>query len=86
VPPLLAKVVAERVRCHVAGERVARPSPPAWRKQSANRRIGTHGWLTQGADGLAAVLNVKVREDHVWSYAGRAEGDGPGFAIAAASG
>lgn len=86
VPPLLAKVVAERVRCHVAGERVIRPSPPAWRKQSANRRIGTHGWLTQGADGLAATLNVKVREDHVWSQAGKIEGDGPGLAISAAAG
>jgi DNA (cytosine-5)-methyltransferase 1 len=86
VPPLLAKVVAERVRCHVAGERVIRPSPPAWRKQSANRRIGTHGWLTQDADGLAATLIVKVREDHVWSYAGGATGDGPSISVAAAAG
>ena len=87
VPPLLAKVVAERVRCHVAGERILRPSPPAWRKQSANRRIGTHGWVTSGSEGLAATLNVKVREDHVWSHVGGgATGNRPGIPIFAAAG
>lgn len=86
VPPLLAKVVADRVRCHLAGERATRPSPPAWRKQSANRRIGTHGWLTEGVDGLAATLNVKVREDHVWSHARGAEGDRSSIGILAAAG
>ena len=83
VPPLLAKVVAERVRLHLAGEKVIRPAPPAWRKQSANRRIGTHGWLKEGAYGLEATLNVKVRDDHVWSHT---SGDGSGLAVSAALG
>lgn len=67
VPPNLAKVVAERVRSHLGGERFDRPASPPWRKQSANRRIGTHGWIVREGRDLVVTLNVKVRDDHVWS-------------------
>jgi DNA (cytosine-5)-methyltransferase 1 len=70
VPVKLAQVVAERVRGHLGGERFAQPVSPPWRKESSNRRIGTHGWVERDGRDLVATLNVKVRDDHVWSREG----------------
>ena len=43
------------------------PLVPSWRKISANRRIGTHGWVIPGKDGHAFHLLAKPRRDHVWT-------------------
>jgi hypothetical protein len=53
---------------HLLGEGGDKPpNAPAWRQISANRRIGTHGWVVPGRSGPVTTLNVKVREDHIWA-------------------
>ena len=48
---------------------------PNWRKTSANRRIGTHGWvIVRPGRRPQLTLNVKVRQDHVWTDLKEEEG------------
>lgn len=69
VPPVLAKALAKRVKQHLMGARLPVPDAPAWRRSSANRRIGTHGFVVPSGRSLDFQLVVKVREDHVWATA-----------------
>ncbi|WP_433127735.1 DNA cytosine methyltransferase [Micromonospora sp. CA-240977] len=69
VPPLLGEAVGGQLRRYFLGEPQVEPEEPAWRKTSANRRIGTHGWVTAGPGKAPSLtLKVKVRPDHVWSH------------------
>jgi len=69
VPPALAARLGDHLAAFIGGERFPEPSPPPWRKVSANRRIGTHGWAVPGPDarGMAVTLSA-VRPDHVWHF------------------
>ncbi len=67
VPPLLAEHMAEQLGRWLEGERTPRPPAPAWRKASANRRIGVHGWATPSPRGARFEIIVKIRPDHVWA-------------------
>ncbi|WP_191989085.1 DNA cytosine methyltransferase [Mycobacteroides salmoniphilum] len=68
VPPLLGQAVGDQLLQHFRGVKQGTPPVPDWRKASANRRIGTHGWVL-GARGRKPrlTLNVKTRDDHVWA-------------------
>lgn len=66
VPMLMAQQLGEHLRRFLNGERFSRPPQPPWRQESANRRIGTHGWVRPGPDGPVYHLNVCVRPDHIW--------------------
>lgn len=68
VPPLLARRVGEHMASFLDGERQPAPEPPPYRKASANRRIGTHGWALPGPAEPDWHLTVKVRPDHIWSH------------------
>lgn len=63
VPVALAKALGLQVRRHMAGKRDAAPPPPAWRKASANQRLGTWGWVVNGKKNDARILNQ--RPDHI---------------------
>lgn len=69
VPVKLGRAIGIHLGEFLAGVSHSAPEPPAWRPESANRRIGTHGWATGGErdSGLQYELIVKVREDHVWA-------------------
>lgn len=68
VPPLLGYAIGRQVLRHLAGEQTEDPPEPKWRKASANRRIGTHGWVVVRGDLPAQLtLNVKIRPDHIWA-------------------
>lgn len=67
VPPRLGERLGKVIRRHLDGDRPQPPAPPAWRKQSANRRIGTHGWVVPTSRKPQFTLIAKIREDHVWS-------------------
>ena len=68
VPPLLGARLGEHLAAFIGGERSPEPSPPPWRKVSANRRIGTHGWaVASPGDGMAVTLKA-LRPDHVWGF------------------
>jgi DNA (cytosine-5)-methyltransferase 1 len=68
VPPLLGRALGRHVAKFLDGERLPAPPQPMWRKTSANRRIGTHGWLVvRRGKPPELTLNVKVRDDHVWA-------------------
>lgn len=67
VPPLLAGHVAHAIFHRLAGGDQEVPLSPPWRKVSANRRIGTHGWVTVEDGQPQLTIIAKVREDHVWS-------------------
>jgi DNA (cytosine-5)-methyltransferase 1 len=69
VPVLMAQRLGEHLRRFLEGERLSKPTPPPWRQASANRRIGTHGWVTPSSDGPRYYMNVQVRPDHVWAAA-----------------
>lgn len=66
VPPLLACRLGLHIAGHLAGERAPAPQAPDWRRASANRRIGTHGWVTPGPRGPKFHILAKPREDSVW--------------------
>lgn len=74
VPPLLGEALGKRIAAFVEGERTAEPLPPPWRQASANRRIGTHGWVRPDPDGPRFKLLVRVRPDHVWASLGFGSG------------
>ncbi|MFL6197526.1 MAG: DNA cytosine methyltransferase [Thermoanaerobaculia bacterium] len=67
VPPLLGRVLGRHIARHLAGRRTPWPAPPAWRNESANRRIGTHGWAVPGPHGPKFHILAKPREDSVWA-------------------
>ena len=66
VPVLMAKSLGEHVRRFLDGERLPQPPRPPWRQESANRRIGTHGWVVPSKGGPHYHLHVNVRLDHIW--------------------
>jgi DNA (cytosine-5)-methyltransferase 1 len=67
VPPLLAKAVGRVLAGHLRGMRRPIPPVPPWRQESANRRIGTHGWVVPGVRGPKFHFHVRMRDDHVWA-------------------
>jgi DNA (cytosine-5)-methyltransferase 1 len=67
VPVLLARALGDHLRDFLDGARMAPPAPPPWRQSSANRRIGTHGWVVPTDDNPLYHLNVQVRPDHIWA-------------------
>ena len=67
VPPLVGEALGVALAAHLAGERRPVPPIPDWRRTSANRRIGTHGWVIPRKEGPSFHLHVRVRGDHVWS-------------------
>jgi DNA (cytosine-5)-methyltransferase 1 len=68
VPPLLGLALGKQLISYFDGQRFELPEVPNWRKISANRRIGTHGWIIADRGKVPALtLNVKVRPDHVWA-------------------
>ena len=67
VPPKLAQAIGRHLIEYMQGKPVKPPKRPEWRQTSANRRIGTHGWSIPNVGGSVTTLNVKVREDHVWT-------------------
>lgn len=67
VPPLLGEALGRVVSGHLAGVRAPAPPEPRWRQASANRRIGTHGWVVPGTHEPIFHFHVRVRDDHVWS-------------------
>lgn len=66
VPPGLAQAIGARLRAFLEGERPPPPPPPPWRRLSANRRVGTHGWAVPENGRTMVTLNGAVRPDHVW--------------------
>ena len=71
VPPLLAEALGRAIADHLRGRRQPYPPIPAWRQESANRRIGTHGWVVPHLDGPRFHFHVRLREDHVWAITRR---------------
>jgi DNA (cytosine-5)-methyltransferase 1 len=68
VPPLLGLAIGRQLNRYFEGTRRSFPDVPNWRKVSANRRIGTHGWVVSRRGRKPELtLNVKVRADHVWT-------------------
>lgn len=67
VPPLLGAAVGRVISEHLTGIQQLVPPIPKWRQESANRRIGTHGWAVPGKEGPLYHLHVRVRDDHVWA-------------------
>lgn len=63
VPPLLGEALGRAIDEFLRGERQETPQIPEWRKLSANRRPGTHGWSTKAGYKIV----VPVRPDHVWA-------------------
>ncbi len=68
VPPLLARTLGRHVAMHLAGRPAVTPASPLWRNESANRRIGTHGWAVPGPSGPRFHILAKPREDSVWAF------------------
>lgn len=71
VPPLLGEALGRVLAEHLQGIRHLPPPVPRWRRESANRRIGTHGWVVPGERGPMFHFHVRVRDDHVWAAAER---------------
>jgi DNA (cytosine-5)-methyltransferase 1 len=73
VPVRLGRALGEHVINFLAGRRQERPRAPEWRQLSANRRIGTYGWVLRGRFGRQPdyELIVKIRDDHVWAATSR---------------
>ena len=67
VPVTLGRALGEQISRFLDGERTAEPSPPEWRRASANRRVGTHGWAQPAETSAKYRLLSKVRDDHVWA-------------------
>jgi DNA (cytosine-5)-methyltransferase 1 len=70
VPPVLGEAIGRHLLAFLGGARPETPAPPAWRKASANRRIGTHGWAVPAGRSPQFHLLVKVRPDHIWAHGG----------------
>jgi DNA (cytosine-5)-methyltransferase 1 len=68
VPPLLGRMLGKRLALFLDEPKGANPAAPEWRRASANRRIGTHGWVVSGKDQPHFTLSVRVRSDHIWAH------------------
>jgi DNA (cytosine-5)-methyltransferase 1 len=68
VPSKLAARLGEHLARFLAGERSSEPGRPPWRKVSANRRIGTHGWAVPRRGAGMDVTLTTLRPDHVWRF------------------
>ncbi len=68
VPSMLAARLGQHIADFLDGVRYPDPDPPTWRRISANRRIGTHGWATPRRRRVAVNLTGAVRPDHVWHF------------------
>ncbi len=66
VPVLMAQALGEHLRRFLDGERLPTPTRPPRRQESANRRIGTHGWGVPSKTGPSYYLTGAIRPDHVW--------------------
>ncbi|MCA1788642.1 MAG: DNA cytosine methyltransferase [Thioalkalivibrio sp.] len=67
VPPLVGLGLGNHIAQCLSGVFPPIPQPPEWVKASANRRIGTHGWV-RPVDGKPAFRVIaKPREDSVWN-------------------
>lgn len=78
VPPVLAERLGRHLAEFLGGARQPLPSDPPWRRISANRRIGTHGWARGHGKRVAVALTAAVRPDHVWHFVqDDADGTGP---------
>jgi DNA (cytosine-5)-methyltransferase 1 len=67
VPPLLGEVLGRTIADHLGGVRRGTPPVPAWRQSSANRRIGTHGWVVPDGDNPRFHFHARLRHDHIWA-------------------
>jgi DNA (cytosine-5)-methyltransferase 1 len=67
VPPLVGRELGHHLSRFLEGHRDQSPPEPQWRKASANRRIGTHGWAIPLGNSIRYELNAKVRPDHIWA-------------------
>ena len=67
VPPKLGKAIGATLDAYLDGQHQSAPSSPDYRSESANRRIGTHGWMVHRGNRAVITLNAKVRNDHVWA-------------------
>ena len=71
VPPRLGKAIGQHLMKFFSGERAPKAPPaPGWRRESANRRIGTHGWVTPKRAGIDFSVVAKARPDSVWAKEG----------------
>lgn len=68
VPTELARAIGSHLLAFLGGERLPTPGTPPWRRVSANRRIGTHGWAVDDGGRVAVTLSGAVRPDHVWHF------------------
>ena len=69
VPPLLAATLGRHLATFLQDRKSTPPAPPEWRRASANRRIGTHGWVTSSHSSEPRfTLSVRVRPDHIWAH------------------
>lgn len=80
VPPLLGAAIGRALALHLDGQASDAPPSPDWRSESANRRIGTHGWMLRTGNRAEVLMNAKVRADHVWAF------DDGGFDVSAVGG
>ncbi len=68
VPPLLGETLGRHLATFLDDGKSTTPTAPAWRRASANRRIGTHGWVISTKTGPRFTLSVRVRADHIWAH------------------
>jgi DNA (cytosine-5)-methyltransferase 1 len=68
VPPLLGEALGRHLSAFLSGAACPIPEEPQWRRLSANRRVGTHGWATPSKRGPDFTLSVRVRPDHIWAH------------------
>lgn len=66
VPPLLGEALGHQMIEFLGGIINPEPPSPEWRKISANRRIGTHGWVSAKKNASFRII-VRVRQDHIWA-------------------
>lgn len=73
VPCVLGQALGNHLRGFLySASRLPAPPPAEWRKESANRRIGTQGWATYEArDNIKYTMNSRVRPDHIWATLSR---------------
>ncbi len=67
VPARLAERLGAHLLAFLNGARQPAPPAPEWRRRSANRRIGTHGWAVV-RQGRMHVEVKGVRPDHIWHH------------------
>lgn len=67
VPTLLGETLGKHVSVFLDERKSIVPGAPEWRRASANRRIGTHGWVIANKGEPSFTLSVRVRPDHIWA-------------------